>query len=333
LSPRWADLGYGDPAGYPRLRHELSRYLGRVRAVIAPSERIVIVNGFAQGSRLIAEVLKGRGIHEIGVEDPGSAGLREQLTWAGMTCRPIPVDGEGLRVDLLERSALQAVVVTPAHQFPTGAVMSPDRRHALLQWARATGGLVIEDDYDAQYRYDRSPIGALQGLGPDAVIHGSSVSKTLAPGLRVGWLVVPEHLASAVADAKYAADLATGVWEQAALADFLACGEMDRHIRRMTKRYRARRDRLVSEIAARLPGWTVTGTAAGLHLLVHLPPGSDETALAALAQRCGLDARPLSQYAVRELDRAGLVIGYGLQRPDALSNAVIELARLAPRTA
>jgi GntR family transcriptional regulator/MocR family aminotransferase len=325
-----ADLSYGDPAGHTPLRHELSAYLGRVRALIAPSARIVIVNGFAQASRLVAEVLEQRGIRQIGVEDPGSVGLREQLTGAGMACVPIAVDGEGIRVDLLARSPLRAVVVTPAHQFPTGVVMSPDRRHALLRWARDSGGLVIEDDYDAEYRYDRTPVGALQGLGPDAVIYGGSVSKTLAPALRLGWLVVPGHLVAAVTAAKYAADLASGVWQQATLADFLACGEMDRHIRRTAARYRAARDRLVGEITARLPGWTVTGTAAGLHLVVHPPAGSDEGALAALAQRCGLDARPLRGYASGAFDGTGLVIGYGHQRPDALGNGVIELARRAP---
>jgi GntR family transcriptional regulator / MocR family aminotransferase len=321
------DLGYGDPAGHPRLRHELSVYLGRVRALIAPSERIVITNGFAQASRLLAEVLMARNIGEVGVEDPGSVGLRDQLTRAGMTCQPVPVDGDGLRVDRLARSAVRAVVVTPAHQFPSGVVMSPDRRHALLRWARETGGLVVEDDYDAEYRYDRTPVGALQGLGPDVVIYGGSVSKTLAPALRIGWLVLPEHLVSAVTQAKYDHDLATGVWEQVTLADFLACGEMDRHIRRMTKRYRVRRDRLTGELAARLPLWTITGSAAGLHLVVHPPTGSDETALAALAQRCGLDARPLSRYAVAKPDRPGLAIGYGRERPDALANGVIALAR------
>jgi GntR family transcriptional regulator/MocR family aminotransferase len=324
-----ADLDYGDPAGHPWLRRELSSYLGRVRALIAPPERIVIVNGFAQAGRLVAEVLAERGIREIGVEDPGSVGLREQLTRAGTTCRPIAVDGEGLRVDLLAGSGLRAVVVTPAHQFPTGVVMSPDRRHALLQWARESDGLVVEDDHDAEYRYDRTPVGALQGLGPDDVIYGGSVSKTLAPALRLGWLVVPEPLVAAVTAAKYAADLASGVWQQATLADFLACGEMDRHIRRTGPRYRAARDRLVGEIAARLPGWTVTGTAAGLHVVVHPPHGCDESALAALAQRCGLDARPLRRYASGELDTTGLVIGYGHQRPDALGNGVIELARRA----
>ncbi|MBA3622165.1 MAG: PLP-dependent aminotransferase family protein, partial [Euzebyales bacterium] len=326
-----ADLGYGDPAGHPRLRDELSAYLGRVRALIAPPERIVVVNGFAQASRLVADVLTARGIRRLGVEDPGSAGLRDQLTQAGMTCLPVPVDGDGVRIDALARSGVQAVVVTPAHQFPTGVVLSPDRRHALLRWARDTGGLVLEDDYDAEFRYDRTPVGALQGLGPDAVAYGGSVSKTLAPALRIGWLVLPERLVPAVTDAKYATDLATGILEQATLADFLACGEMDHHIRRMATRYRTRRDSLVTAIATHLPDWTVTGTSAGLHLVARPPPGFDEVALAALAQRCGLDARPLSQYAIFELDRTGLVIGYGHRRPDALTNAVTELARHALR--
>ncbi len=323
-----AELGYGHPAGHARLRAELSAYLGRVRALLAPPERIVVVNGFAQASRLLADVLLGRGVTGIGVEDPGSRGLRDQLTQAGLTCVPVPVDGEGIRVDVLERSALRAVVVTPAHQFPTGVVTSPDRRHALLRWARETGGVVLEDDYDAEFRYDRTPVGALQGLGPDVVIYGGSVSKTLAPGLRLGWLVLPEHLVAAFTEAKYGIDLATGVLEQVTLADFLASGEMDRHIRRMAAAYRTRRDRLVAAVAVHLPGWEVTGTAAGLHLLLRPPAGLDERALAALAQRCGLDARPLADYAITEPERPGLVIGYGHRHPDALADAVTELARL-----
>jgi GntR family transcriptional regulator/MocR family aminotransferase len=162
-------------------------------------------------------------------------------------------------------------------------------------------------------------------------MYGGSVSKTLAPALRVGWLVLPERLVAAVTDARYATDVATGIWVQATLADFLACAEMDRHIRRMGTRYRAARDRLVSAFTTRQPDWTVTGTAAGLHLVVHPPPGSDELALAALAQQCGVDARPLGQYAVGKLDLTGLVIGDGHQRPDALINGVSELARRVPR--
>nr|MBA2528446.1 PLP-dependent aminotransferase family protein [Euzebyales bacterium] len=322
-----ADLGYGPPAGHARLRLELSAYLGRVRALLAPPERILVVNGFAQAGRLVADVLRERGVTAIGVEDPGSKGLRDQLTRAGLTCVPVPVDGQGVRVDVLERSTLRAVVVTPAHQFPTGVVTSPDRRHALLRWARDTDGLVLEDDYDAEFRYDRTPVGALQGLGPDVVIYGGSVSKTLAPGLRIGWLVVPDHLVAAFTDAKYAIDLATGTLEQVTLADFLASGEMDRHIRRMAAHYRTRRDRLVTAIATHLPDWEVTGTAAGLHLLLRPPSHFDEHDLAALAQRCGLDARPLRDYAFRERDRPGLVIGYGHRHPDALAKAVTELGR------
>jgi GntR family transcriptional regulator/MocR family aminotransferase len=320
------DLGYPDPAGLPRLRDELSSYLGRVRALIANPERIVVVSGFGQACRLVVEVLMERGIHEIGIEDPGSSGLREQLARVGMACRPVPVDEQGLQVGHLERSRLQAVVVTPAHQFPTGVVMSPARRHALLEWARDTGGLVIEDDYDAEYRYDRTPVGALQGLGPESVIYGGSVSKTLAPALRLGWLVLPEQLVSAVRDAKYTADLGTSVLEQATLADFLASGAMDRHIRRTSLRYRERRDRLVTQMRVRLPGWTVTGTAAGLHVVIHPPAQYDEADLVRRAQRAGLDARPLRSYAVAKLDRPGLVIGYGHQHPDALASAVVELA-------
>jgi GntR family transcriptional regulator/MocR family aminotransferase len=295
--------------------------------MIAPPERIVIVNGFGQASRLIADVLADRGISQIGLEDPGSAGLREQLTGVGVTCVPIPVDGAGLRVDALSSSGVKAVVVTPAHQFPTGVVMSPERRHALLIWARDTHGLVIEDDYDAEFRYDRTPVGALQGLGPDVVVYGGSLSKTLAPGLRMGWLVGPDHLASDLIAAKYAADLGTGIIDQATLADFLARGELDRHIRAMTVRYRTLRDLLVGELAARLPKWAVTGTAAGLHLVVHPTAGSDELALARNAREAGLDARPLSHYAVGPLDRPGLVVGYGHLRPDAIASAVAELAR------
>jgi GntR family transcriptional regulator/MocR family aminotransferase len=206
--------------------------------------------------------------------------------------------------------------------------MSPDRRHRLLEWARAKGGLVIEDDYDAEYRYDRSPVGAIQGLGPDVVAYGGSVSKTLAPGLRIGWLVLPDLLVGALAQAKYATDLATGVWEQATLSEFITSGEMDRHIRRTGTRYQARRDRLVAELTARLPGWTIAGAGAGLHVLVYPSAGREERELVSLAQRSGLDARPLGDYAVAETDRPGLVIGYGHQHPSTLAGAVERLAAI-----
>jgi GntR family transcriptional regulator / MocR family aminotransferase len=324
------ELGYGDPAGLPRLREELARYLGRVRAVLAPPERVVVVNGFAQASRLVADVLCGGGTTCIAVEDPGSIGLRDQLTASGLTCVPVPVDGEGIQVDALAASGVHAVVVTPAHQFPTGAVTSPARRHALLEWARSCGGLVLEDDYDAEFRYDRTPVGALQGLGPDVVLYGGSVSKTLAPGVRLGWLVVPEHLVAAYRDAKYTADLARGVIDQATFAELLASGEMDRHVRRMAVEYRHRRDHLVAAVVSSLPDWDVTGMAAGLHLVLHTPGGDDE-ALARQAQACGLDARALSRYSLESALRPGLVIGYGHQPPARLTAAVEALARALGR--
>jgi GntR family transcriptional regulator / MocR family aminotransferase len=325
-----AELGYGDPAGLPHLREELARYLGRVRAVLAPPERVVVVNGFAQASRLVAEVLRGGGTTRIAVEDPGSIGLRDQFTASGLTCVAVPVDGEGMQVDALAASGVRAVVVTPAHQFPTGAVTSPPRRHALLEWARSCGGLVVEDDYDAEFRYDRSTIGALQGLGPDVVLYGGSVSKTLAPGVRLGWLVVPEHLVATYRDAKYTADLARGVLDQATFAELLASGEMDRHIRRMAVEYRRRRDHLVAAVTASLPGWEVTGAAAGLHLVLH-PPGGDDEALARQAQACGLDARALSRYSLGSPRWPGLVVGYGHQPPARLTAAIEALARALNR--
>jgi GntR family transcriptional regulator / MocR family aminotransferase len=320
------DLGYGDPAGLPRLREELARYLGRVRSVLAPPERTLIVSGFAQASRLVADVLRARGAPPIGVEDPGSVGLREQLEAGGLTCVPIPVDEGGLCVDALAASGVGAVVVTPAHQFPTGTVLAPERRHSLLQWARDRGGLVVEDDYDAEFRYDRTPVGALQGLGPDVVLYGGSVSKTLAPGLRLGWMVVPPPLVTAYREAKYAADLSCGVLDQATLAEFLARGEMDRHIRRIAVEYRRRRDALAAAAAAHLPGWSVAGTAAGLHLVLHPPAGQDDEALAAAAQAAGLDARPLSRYCVNAAPQ-GLVVGYGHQPAADLARAVAAFGR------
>jgi GntR family transcriptional regulator/MocR family aminotransferase len=321
-----ADLGYGDPAGLPRLREELSAYLGRVRALLAPPEQIIVVNGFAQTCRLVAEVLLARGVDRVGVEDPGSVGLRDQLAIAGLVCVGVPVDEEGIRVDVLEAADLRAVFVTPAHQFPTGVVMSADRRRALLRWAHDVGALVVEDDYDAELRYDRSPVGALQGLGPNVVIHGGSTSKTLAPGLRLGWLVAPESLVGAFTDAKYAADLARGVLDQATLAELIASGELDRHLRRMSTTYRRRRDRLVAAVRDRLPAWTVTGAAAGLHLVLRLEPAADEELLADAAQASGLDARPLGRYALSHPTEPALVVGYGHQRPEQLETAVADLA-------
>jgi GntR family transcriptional regulator / MocR family aminotransferase len=225
----------------------------------------------------------------------------------------VPVDDEGLRVDRLAAlgpAGPRVVMVTPAHQFPTGVVLSAGRRAALRDWAAGCEGLVLEDDYDAEYRYDRQPVGALQGLAPERVTYAGSVSKTLAPGLRLGWLVAPERLAEQLVAAKERDDLGTPVVEQLALADFLERGELDRHLRRTRAVYRGRRDALVAALERHLPGCAPTGVAAGLHLVVALPAGTDERALLAAARAAGIGLAGLSEHAVTPAPPA-LLLGYG----------------------
>jgi GntR family transcriptional regulator / MocR family aminotransferase len=235
------------------------------------------------------------------------------------------VDGDGVRIDRLEAARVDAVLVTPAHQFPTGAVLGPARRAALLDWARRRGALVVEDDFDAEYRYDREPVGALQGLAPDRVVYAGSASKTLAPALRLGWLVLPAALADAVAQAKRRDDLGSPVIEQLAYADFLDRGELDRHLRRTRVLYRRRRDALVAALAAHVPAARVHGVAAGLHLMIELPPDTDEAALIAVAAR-----RSVAVYGVGvHRGRTGppaLVLGYGAMSERAIAEGVVRLA-------
>jgi GntR family transcriptional regulator/MocR family aminotransferase len=325
-----AELGYGDPRGHPRLRRALAAYLGRTRAVVAPLDRIVITGGFAQAARLIAEALARHDVTAVGVEDPGSVGVLETFRIGGLDTHPIPVDEHGIDVDVLAASALRAVSVTPAHQFPTGAVLAPARRTALLEWATARDAVVIEDDYDAEYRYDRSPVGALQGLAPDRVVYGGSISKTLAPGLRLGWVVAPSWLATTLTEVKHWADIAEPVLDQVALAVFIETGALDRHIRRMAARYAERRRALLAAVARHLPGWSVTGVAAGLHavLVPHrpVPPG----VLDAMAHAPGgPGAIPLSAYTHANRPHPGLVVGYGSLTTDRIERAVAAMAAAA----
>jgi GntR family transcriptional regulator/MocR family aminotransferase len=242
---------------------------------------------------------------------------------------PVPVDGEGLEVAALSRARLAAVVVTPAHQFPTGVVLSARRRTALLAWARHTGGLVVEDDYDAEFRYDRDPVGCLQGVAPDAVALVGSVSKALAPGLRLGWLAGPSALAAELAEAKSAADHGGPVLEQLAFAELLAGGGYDRHLRTVRRLYRERRDVAVAALAEHLPDATVTGVAAGMHLLVTLPAGVDDVALAGRATAQGLGAVALSANRLRPGGPPGLAIGYAALPPERLRAAIATLGAMA----
>jgi GntR family transcriptional regulator/MocR family aminotransferase len=312
-----ADLGYPDPAGHPRLRVALAGYLGRVRGVQAAPERIVVCGGVAEALALVCRVLAAGGARRIAVEDPCHHGTRGLIAHNGLEPVPVAVDGGGIDVGAVAAAAPDAALVTPAHQFPTGVVLEPARRAALLAWARAAGTLVVEDDYDAEYRYDRHPVGALQGVAPEHVVHVHSVSKTLAPGLRMGWAALPERLASAVADEKRLSDLGAPVLEQLTLAAFLERGELDRHLRRTRPVYRRRRDALVAALA----GLEVEGVAAGLHVLARLPDGRAEDDVAAAVAARGVALDPLGPHVAGAPRGPALLLGYTRLGAPALARA------------
>jgi GntR family transcriptional regulator/MocR family aminotransferase len=321
------DLGYGDPGGAAPLRAALADYLGRVRGVAAEPGQIVITSGFWQGLGLACRALAEAGGHRIAFEDPGHPDPRTIATHAGLAVVPVEVDDGGIRVDALARAGADAVVLTPAHEDPTGAVLAGERRAALVGWLRESGAVAIEDDYDSEYRYDRAAVGALQGLDPEHVIYAGSTSKTLAPALRLGWLVVPPRLLEAVTRAKLLADQGSPRIEQLALADFLARGELDRHLRRMRARYRARRDILVAALARELPEAGVRGVAAGLHAIVELPDGDDEQAIRDEAGRRGIALQVMDSYRIAPRERPPtLLLGYGQISEPAIPAGIAELS-------
>ncbi|TMR23910.1 PLP-dependent aminotransferase family protein [Nonomuraea turkmeniaca] len=281
---------YGDPGGVPELREELAGYLRRVRAADVRPENLVIVGGVAQGLSLVLHVLSQHRGLRLAVEDPTSHRQVPLLRRAGAHLVPVPVDEEGLDV---RRLSGDAVLVTPAHQYPTGVVLSPSRRAALMEWAVAGNRVILEDDYDAEFRFDRDPVGCLQGLAPDRVILSGSVSKALAPGLRMGWVAAPAELAEAIRRARGELDLGSPVIEQYALAHFLRTGGYDKHLRRMRREYRRRRDALVAALAAELPEVQVKGIEAGLHAYVELPGDWDEREVARIALGLGVSAEPV----------------------------------------
>ncbi|HEX2221944.1 MAG TPA: PLP-dependent aminotransferase family protein [Candidatus Limnocylindria bacterium] len=315
-------FSYWDGSGLPELREALAAYLNRVRGACADAERMVISNGFSQGLALVCAALRSSGARRVAVEDPAHQGSVATIRSAGLSPVGVPVDDDGLRVELLRETRVDAVLVTPAHQYPTGAVLPPHRRAGLVEWARRRGALIIEDDYDAEYRYDREPIGAIHGLAPDRVVYAGSASKTLAPGLRLGWLVVPGHLARAVADAKSAADGGSPALEQLAFADFVVRGELDRHLRRMRPIYRRRRDALLAALGAYLPHLRPTGSAAGLHVLAWLPPGIDEASLLRLAAERSVGIYGLAPHRLAPSDAGGLIFGYGTLSEGAITEGV-----------
>jgi GntR family transcriptional regulator/MocR family aminotransferase len=315
-------LGYGDPRGVPELREALADYLGRVRGVDADPEHTLVCTGFMQGFSLICRTLRSRGVERVALEDPGWHVHRLIVENAGMEVVPVPVDGEGLRVDELAKTDAAAVLVTSAHQFPTGAVLGPERRAALIEWAEDER-LIIEDDYDAEYRYDRVAVGALQGLAPEHVAYIGSSSKRLAPGMRLGWVLMPSWLAWELTASKAVEDGGSEAIGQLALCDFIARGELDRHVRRMRLRYQRRREALLEALARWLPHARVSSPgAAGLFELVELPDEIDEPALLRAAATRGVGMEGLSWHRFTPGGAPGLLLGYGNLAEPAIDQGV-----------
>jgi GntR family transcriptional regulator/MocR family aminotransferase len=323
-----SELDYGSGFGSRALRDALAGYLGRVRGTTADPAGIVICAGYLQATRLLFAVLAERGVRRVALEDPSLSDHWDGATRAGLEAVPVALDEEGLRVDALAASGAEAVVVTPSHQFPTGAVMGPERRHALLAWARAGDRLVIEDDYDAEFRYDRRPLAALQGLDPARVAYVGTASKVLAPALRLGWILAPAAIAPALALEKQAADSGSPALDQAALAHLIASGEHDRHLRRARRAYAERRDRLVQALERELPECAIEGAAAGLHLVLALPVALDPLAQRRAMAAHGVVADDLSSraHAPAAPGPTRLVLGYGRVPTAGVDAAVAGLA-------
>ncbi|WP_410011372.1 PLP-dependent aminotransferase family protein [Streptomyces nigrescens] len=340
-----AGFGYGDPRGALALRRAVAGWLARYRGIAVDPEEVIITAGTAQALGLVAQVLRGAGIREIAVEDPGSLGARQHLRYWGVATPPVGVDEEGVRVEELRASGARAVLLTPAHQFPTGVVLGGARRRELMRWAAEAGGLIIEDDYDAEHRYDRPPVAALRSLLPEQVCYAGSVSKLLAPALRVGWLLAPPAYREALVDARRFADLGNAVLPQLVLARLMETGELERRLRWVRRRHRQRRDAMIAAVRRHLPGATVHGAAAGLHLTLtfgvrdlrpfgaHDLPGSVDSARvvdvewAAAALERGVKVQPLSWHRQRA-GAPGLVLGYAARTAGEIAEGVAGLGEV-----
>ena len=322
-----ADLGYTDPHGSEVLRAALTEYLGRVRGVVTDRTRVFVTSGYAQGRALVVRALVAAGARRIAIEEPCNREVWETMERAGLEMIRIPVDGAGMQVERLARTKADAVLVTPAHHYPTGVVLSGERRAGLLEWLRRRDAIGIEDDYDAEYRYDRAPVGALQPLDAERIVYAGTASKTLAPALRLGWLVVPPRLVDGVAEQQSLADFGGPRIEQHAFADFLSRGELDRHLRRMRGRYRARRDALVDAVHQMLPEASICGIAAGLHATIRLPAGYDDRIIRDRALRRGIALSAMSDYFLGEpFGPPTLILGYARSSEPTIRAGVKALA-------
>jgi len=326
-----ADLGYAEPAGHHRLRGMLVEYLQRSRAASPAGAQLWVTTSTSSSVRRLCLALAARGHRAVAVENPGWTPLATAAREAGLEPVLVDVDADGLRVpDLRALRGVRAVLVAPAHQFPLGVVLSPERRTALLRWADDVDGLVLEDDYDAEFRYDRSPVATLQGMAPRRVALLGSLSKTLSPAVRLGWMLLPQQWAAALHDSEQGPPLPPTL-DQLAFAALLDSGTYDRHLRRARRTYRARRDLLLEQLARHLPDGTVSGAAAGLHLLLHLPDGLDASRVLREAESRELHVANADQYRHGGVGAPGLVLGYGNIRNALIPEAVSVLADVVAR--
>jgi GntR family transcriptional regulator / MocR family aminotransferase len=322
-------FGYGDPRGSRRLREVLAGYLRRVRRADADPELIVVCAGFAQGINLVLRVLAQADVRMVAFEDPGFSSDRANAQRWGLKPATVTVDADGIDVDELAASGARGVLLTPAHQAPTGVVLGPHRRQALVRWADHQDATIIEDDYDSEFRYDREPVGALQGLAPHRVATIGTVSKSLSPALRLGWIVCPPSLLEAVVAEKHRDDRGSPMLEQLALATLIESGRFDRHLRRMRGVYSSRRQALIDALTEHVPGVTLHGLAAGIHAVAALSPGADERAIAEAARERSVGLYPMSRYrAGGETRPPQLALGFGHLSEPAISRGIATVADL-----
>ncbi len=297
-----------------------------MRGALATPATTLVTSGYAGGLRLVLDVLAGRGARRVGLEDPGYVFNPAAVRRAGLEVVAVPAGADGIDTAALRSLDPDAVVVTPSHTHPLGGVLAPERRAELLAWARERDRVIVEDDYDAEFRYDRDPVGALQGLAPDRVILAGTASKLLAPGLRLGWLVAPPDLVAPLREAALVQEHGGPVLDQVALAILFESGALERHVRAGRARYRARRAALLEALAERLPDCPVGGIEAGLTLWIGLPAGVDEAALAEEAERRGVRTHTLASSRIACDEPRGLVLGYANASERELREAVEVLA-------
>ena len=317
-------LDYPDPRGLPQLREALAGYLARTRGVDVEPDRIVVCAGFTHGLGLLVQVLRARGASAVAVESHGLPEHRAVIADGGLRLGALPVDPDGAVPDRAVLGGAGAALLTPAHQFPLGVTLAPGRRRVLTEWAAGTGAVLIEDDYDGEFRYDRHPVGAMQALAPDHVVYGGTASKALAPGLRLGWLAVPARLLDEVVTAARGAGGGPDTVSQLTLAEFIASGGYDRQVRHARLAYRRRRDELVATVGHGAHGVRVAGIAAGLHALVRVRSGQTEAEAIAAALRRDLAVAGLADYAAGQA-AAGLVVGYARPPQHAFAAALTRL--------